>query len=67
MIQPINLGYEVEHTSKETWEALAYSLEMSPSELFDLMIDHLPLDGYGRPTWFPERPLKDGMYEIPAA
>lgn len=67
MVQPINLGYEVEKTSKERWEALAQSLEISPSELFDVMVEHLPLDAYGRPTWFPDRPLKDGMLRVPAA
>ena len=67
MVQPTNLGYEVELTSKKRWEALAQEVEISPSELFDLMVEHLPLDAYGRPTWFPERPLKDGMLRVPAA
>ena len=67
MVQPTNLGYEVELTSKKRWEVLAHELEISPSELFDLMVEHLPLDAYGRPTWFPERSLKDGMLRVPAA
>lgn len=67
MVQPTNLGYEVEFTSKKRWEALAQELEISPSELFDVMVEHLPIDAYGRPTWFPERPLKDGMLRVPAA
>lgn len=67
MVQPTNLGYEVEFTSKSTWETLAQNLEISPSELFDVMVEHLPLDAYGRPTWFPERPPKDGMLHVPAA
>ena len=67
MVRPTNLGYEVEKTSKDRWEDLAFSLEYSPSELFDLMVENLPLDAYGRPTWLPARPLKDGMFSVPAA
>ena len=61
---PLMLGYEVERTHKERWDALATSLEMSPSELFDVMVDNLQLDGYGRPLWLPARPLKDGVLDI---
>ena len=60
MVQPINLGYEVEKTSKERWEDLARSLEYSPSELFDIMVEHLPLDAFGRPTWLPADHSKTG-------
>ena len=67
MVQPTNLGYEVELTSKKRWEVLAHELEISPSELFHLMGEHLPVDAYGRPAWVPEGPLKDGMLRVPAA
>lgn len=61
---PVMLGYEAERTNKERWDALATSLEMSPSELFDKMVDNLQLDAYGRPVWLPPRPLKDGVLDI---
>jgi len=58
------LGYEAERVNKERWDALAASLEMSPSELFDVMVVNLQLDAYGRPVWLPARPLKDGVLDI---
>ena len=58
------LGYNVTAANKARWEDLAQSLEKSPSELFDLMVDNLQLDEYGRPVWMPPQPLKDGMLPI---
>lgn len=61
------LGYTVHGRNKRRWDDLAEHLEISPSELFDIMVENLPLDGYGRPTWYPEPPNADGVLPIDAA
>lgn len=67
LIDPQQLGYTVNGTSKHRWEHLADGLKVSPSELFDIMVQNLQLDGYGRPVWFPEPPTEDGVLQMPAA
>lgn len=67
LIDPQQLGYTVNGTSKYGWEDLAEYLKVSPSELFDIMVQNLELDEYGRPTWFPKRPTEDGVLQMPAA
>lgn len=67
LVDPQMLGYEVERVNKERWDALADYVEMSPSELFDLMVENIQLDAYGRPVWLPSQPLKDGVLPIDTA
>lgn len=70
LIDPQQLGYTVNGSSKRGWESLAEHLRKSPSELFDLMVQNLPLDEYGRPTWMPDEPTEetqDGVLQMPAA
>lgn len=66
LVDPQQLGLTVNGRSKSALEAIADSQEMSPSELFDLMVEHLQtqLDPYGRPVWLPTRPPKDGVLPI---
>lgn len=67
MTDPQMLGYMVESVNKVRWDALADYVEMSPSELFDLMVENIQLDAYGRPVWLPAQPLKDGVLPIDTA
>ena len=67
LLDPQQLGYTVNGRSKRGWEDLAEFLKVSPSELFDIMVQNLPLDDYGRPTWLPEPPTEDGVLQMPAA
>ena len=67
LIDPKQLGYTVNGTSKYGWEDLAEYLKVSPSELFDIMFQNLQLDDYGRPVWFPEPRPEDGVLQMPAA
>ncbi len=67
MVDPQMLGYEVERVNKERWDALADYLRMSPSELFDLMVENIQLDAYGRPVWLPSKPRADGVLPIDTA
>jgi hypothetical protein len=67
LVDPKQLGYTVKGRSKSTWEQIADNEQVSPSELFDLMVEHIPLDAYGRPTWLPPRPPQDGVLPIDTA
>jgi len=61
------LGYTVHGRNKRRWDDLADHLKISPSELFDIMVETLPLDEYGRPTWYPEPADPDGVLPIDTA
>lgn len=64
---PATLFYEVERAHKEKWGEIAAHAGMSPSALFDLMVDNLELDDRGFPTWLPAQPLRDGELPIDSA
>lgn len=66
-IDPVTLGYDVERVNKDRWASLAAHVGMSPSALFDQMVENLPLDDRGFPTWLPEQPLRDGELPIDSA
>ncbi|WP_344257677.1 hypothetical protein [Agromyces humatus] len=63
----MTLGYDVERTNKDRWADIAAHVGMSPSALFDRMVENIELDGRGYPTWLPEQPLKDGELPIDPA
>ena len=67
LLDPQQLGYTVTGRSKRGWEDLAALLKVSPSALFAILVQNLPLDDYGRPTWLPEPPTEDGVLQMPAA
>lgn len=64
---PVTLGYDVERANKDRWAAIATHVGMSPSALFDRMVENVQLDGRGRPVWLPTEPLADGELPIDAA
>ncbi|WP_448812163.1 hypothetical protein [Agromyces bauzanensis] len=64
-IDPVTLGYDVERANKNKWKGIADHVGISPSALFDAMVENIELDDRGYPTWLPEQPLKDG--ELPIA
>jgi len=68
LVDPHQLGLTVHGRNKARWEDLAEFLKVSPSELFDTMVENLQVDEYGRPVWFP-KPMdeEDGMLRMPAA
>lgn len=63
--EPVSLGYDVERDNKERWKAIAAHAGVSPSFLFDLMVENIELTDRGVPTWFPEQPqIGDGELPI---
>jgi hypothetical protein len=49
---PVTLGYDVERVNKDRWAAVAANAGVSPSALFDRMVETIELDENGAPTWF---------------
>lgn len=50
--QPVSLGYDVERTNKDRWKEIADHVGISPSALFDRMVETIELDGNGIPVWY---------------
>lgn len=50
--QPVTLGYDVEKVNKDRWAEIAGNAKVSPSALFDRMVETIELDEHGVPTWF---------------
>lgn len=53
-VDPVDLGYEVERANKDRWKAIATQAGVSPSALFDRMVENIQLDEHGVPVWLPE-------------
>jgi hypothetical protein len=53
LVDPINLGYEVERSSKEQFDQLAERCGVSSSVLFEHVVVNIPLDDNGIPMWWP--------------
>lgn len=67
LVDPRQLGYTVNGQSKRIWEEDADAEQLSPSEMFDLMVEYMPRDANGRPAWLPPRTSEDGVLPIEAA
>jgi hypothetical protein len=63
----VTLGYDVERTSKDQWKRIADHVGISPSALFDLMVENIELDDRGYPVWLPVKPAPDGELPIDSA
>jgi hypothetical protein len=55
LVDPINLGYEVERSAKTAFDDLAERCGVSSSVLFERVVEQIPLDTNGLPTWWPEQ------------
>lgn len=64
---PVTLGYDVERQNKDQWGKIAAHVGMSPSALFDLMVENIQLDERGYPVWLPQKPTRDGELPIDSA
>ena len=51
--EPVTLGYDVEKVNKDRWAQIASQSGMSPSALFDRMVETIELDESGRHVWLP--------------
>lgn len=49
---PVTLGYDVERVNKDRWKEIASAAGVSPSALFDRMVETIELDEHGAPAWF---------------
>ena len=49
---PVAIGYDVERENKDRWADIARNAGVSPSALFDLMVESIELDEHGVPLWF---------------
>ncbi|MCS5524831.1 hypothetical protein NY551_19010 [Curtobacterium flaccumfaciens pv. oortii] len=49
---PVTLGYDVERVNKDKWAEIAADAGVSPSALFDRMVETIERDENGVPTWF---------------
>lgn len=66
MVQPVQLTYTVESTSKSRFEAIAKRSGMTGAVFFEAVVDHLELTDQGIPPWVP--PLdRDGELPIDTA
>lgn len=54
----------VERTSRDRWKEIADHNGISPSAMFDAMVDNIELTMSGRPVWLPE-PLIEPSAEAP--
>lgn len=65
----------VERANREAWKRIAEYNGMSPSAMFDAMVESIELTPSGRPVWLPEpviereppRAAKDGELPIDTA
>ena len=62
---PVTPGYRIERESREKFKAMAAAVDAaSPSELLDLLAEHIELDpATGRPVWWPA--ADDRRKELP--
>lgn len=66
-VDPVSLGYVVEKNVRDRFAQIAEHSGMSSAALFESMVNAMPLDERGFPTWLPSRPeLKDGELPIDA-
>lgn len=62
--EPVVFPLSVEKRNRDKWKEIADRNGLSPSAMFDAMVEHVELDLRGRPTWLPESPQKDGELPI---
>lgn len=60
----MTLGYDVERVNKNRWADIAAAAGISPSALFDRMVETIELDEHGAPTWF-DRPAEELPIDTP--
>ncbi len=64
---PVQTGYRVERADKVRFDSIAKQSGLSPSQLFEEILVHMPLTSRGTPTWLPEPEPKDGELPIDSA
>lgn len=75
---PVVFPLSVERQSRDRWKEIADHNGISPSAMFDAMVENIQLTMNGRPVWLPEpliepepeepaRPPKDGELRIDTA
>lgn len=64
---PVVFPLSVEKRNRDRWKEIAELNSISPSAMFDAMVEHIDLDLRGRPTWLPEVPPRDGELPIDSA
>lgn len=64
---PVVFPLSVERKNRDQWKKIADHNGMSPSAMFDAMVENIERDLRGRPVWLPEQPPKDGELPIDAA
>ena len=55
LVDPVNIGYEVERPSKQLFDSLAERCGVSSAVFFERVVEQIPLDSNGIPTWWPEQ------------
>lgn len=63
LLDPVNMGYQVERVSKEQFDAIAERAGVSSAVLFEAVVEHLELTDQGIPTWWTPLP-RDGELPI---
>lgn len=66
LVDPVNMGYEVERVAKERLDRVAEIAGVSSAVMFEHIIGHLELTDQGLPVTWPENP-RDGELPIDAA
>jgi len=59
LVDPINVGYEVERPSKELFEALAERCGVSGAVFFEHVVANIPLNDEGLPTWWQNKTTEE--------
>lgn len=52
-VDSISLGLLVERANKERFAAIAKNAGMTSSAFFDALVEHMPLNEKGIPSWLP--------------
>ncbi|WP_109212258.1 MULTISPECIES: hypothetical protein [Microbacterium] len=63
LVDPVNLGYEVERPAKERLDRVAEIANVSSAVMFEHIMAHLELTDQGLPTTWPANP-RDGELPI---
>jgi hypothetical protein len=50
----VSIGYEVERSSKQRFDAIAEKAGVSSAVFFERVVDHIELSADGLPVWWPE-------------
>jgi hypothetical protein len=55
--EPVPIGYRVERSAKDRFDAIAARAGVSKAIMFESMVEHVQLDEDGLPTWWADQKL----------